>query len=119
MEKSILKKRILAFIIDSVISTIISVSFTGIKYSYLLPFIIFGLYYIILDFSPLQGSIGDYFMQIKKVSESGAKISITQAIKRHIGRLITIFTFNYVNSFSLKNDNFFHDKFSQTKVILK
>jgi uncharacterized RDD family membrane protein YckC len=119
MENSILKKRIMAFIIDSVFSTIISIIFSGIQHSFLLPFIIFGLYFIILDISPLQGSLGDYIMQLKKVSESGAKISINQAIKRHVGRLISIFTFNYVNNFSLKKDIFFHDKFSQTKVVLR
>lgn len=118
MKNQILRKRIFTFLIDITVSSIIGIGFSEFMYSFIIPFLIFGLYYILMDLSPVNGTIGQYFMKLKVVINDGEKINITQSLSIHVGRLISIFTLNYVNEFNIFNAIMFHDNFSNTKLVI-
>ena len=79
--------------------------------SELIPFIVFFLYYIVMEIS-YQKTLGKFLTKTKVVSENDTRASYGEIIFRTVCRLIP---FDWI-SFFFKEQGF-HDNFSKTKVV--
>ncbi len=101
-------KRILAFVIDCLFSTVIGLGVPeALSNSFLVPIVLFCAYYILLEYF-WGKTLGKFIMGIKVVNNDNSKISIRTACLRHLGRFKHIFHLRTM---------FYHDSFSGTKIV--
>lgn len=86
--KAPIYKRILAFFIDLFIMFPIQNITRGIHP--LLPVIAIALYFILLESSPWQGSIGKRVLGMKVEKLDGSKLSIIHALIRYVVKVLTL-----------------------------
>ncbi len=84
----------------------------------LIAFLGIFIYWVIIPFLNNGKTIGMFLFRLKIVDISGAKLSVLQLLKRHLGYLITFI--NYCEKNRLDTDEngcLYHDRISNTYVI--
>ena len=118
-------RRLLAFSIDNVIFLILSLisiyffeNFIDKKFILLIMDIFFILYFIVMEASSYQATIGKLFLNIYVCDKSGDKISYKQALIRNTVRYFFCFLYNigYLTYFITKNKQGVHDILGKTYV---
>ena len=75
-------------------------------------------YCFLLDYSPLQGSIGKRLMGIKVVDLEGRPLGWKQSLVRNLGKWLGLLMFiTYLYIFIDKNRQALHDKIAKTLVV--
>lgn len=82
---------------------------------------IFLLYFLILDWSPLRGTIGKYLFGLKVCDEFGARLSFGKSLLRCLARGVTLLTlfFGYLTILFRQDKRALHDLMSSTYVLEK
>lgn len=111
-------RRFLAFVIDGLILS----SFTAIimKINPHLLVIVSFAYFILLDASKNQGTLGKQFLSLKIVNQDGQRLSYFHAIMRHILKYFGILFFGigyWGLPFKFTQKKAIVDKLSRTTVI--
>jgi len=86
-----------------------------------LGIVIFVIYYLVLEWSPLQGTVGKLLLGLKTCDEFGARLSLGKSLLRCISRGVTFFTL-LLGFFTIlfRDDNrALHDFMSSTYVLVK
>ena len=118
-------RRLLAFSIDNVIFLILSLisiyffeNFIDKKFILLIMDIFFILYFIVMEASSYQATIGKLFLNIYVCDKSGDKISYKQALIRNTVRYFFCFLYKigYLTYFITKNKQGVHDILGKTYV---
>lgn len=83
--------------------------------------LVFILYYLLLEWSPLKGTIGKFLLGIKVCDEYGARLSFSKSLLRCISRGVTFFTFflGYLTILFRDDNRALHDFMSSTYVLNK
>ena len=133
-------KRFIAYIVDTVILTIVAFA-AGVailvstmengrrtmgeheigQIIMVLYVIIFFIYSVLMESSSKQGTLGKMIMKIKVVNSSGNKLSILNALGRQLGKIVSglIVGIGYIMILFTKNKQGLHDKFAKTYVVAK
>ncbi|WP_434952228.1 RDD family protein [Shewanella sp. HL-SH4] len=80
-----------------------------------------GLYYLVIEATPLQGTLGKFVLGIKVCDEFNNRITIRQNMLRNLGRIFTFFTMllGYITVPFRKDKRALHDLVSDTYVLKK
>lgn len=78
-------KRIAAFVFDMFLIQPVNVYFS--KYGSLVTFLITAAYFIGLEQSPWQGTVGKRMMSLKVVSEEGGKVPFIHTLLRYLVKI--------------------------------
>lgn len=82
-------------------------------------YILYAPYFILLESSSLQGTLGKHFLGLKVVNRAGQQLTIAQAIGRYLGRIFVFITLGLSHAAALfnKKQQTCHDFITQTHVV--
>ena len=84
-------------------------------------FIIIGLYYCLLEASPLQATVGKYIAGIKITDSNGQRITYGKALLRRVYAILSAFIIfiGYIIAGFTPKKQTLHDMFAKTVVVVK
>lgn len=111
-------KRYYAAFIDFIVSLVLGIALGILSSIPVMGLIVMFVYYILMEASPLQASVGKLVMKIKVVDSERKRIKNYIAFLRCVGRVIVIASGGYMNRKYVKEKGvFFTDYFSGSLVI--
>lgn len=111
-------KRYYAAFIDFIVSLVLGIALGVLASIPIMGLAVMFIYYILMEASPLQASVGKLIMKIKVVDPERKRIKSYIAFLRCVGRVIVIASCGYMNSKYVKEKNaFFTDYFSGSLVV--
>ncbi len=89
--------------------------------SWLLGLVLGAAYYIALEVSSRQGTVGKLLLGLQVVDLDGHPLSLSEAIWRHLGRLVCVMTLGlgFAMAGWSRDGMALHDRISETMVVVK
>ncbi len=86
-----------------------------------LSFIIWMLYSILLEASPLQGTVGKFVCRIKVVDCAGTRLTLARSIGRNTSKLVSYLPLGlgFLWAALSKQNQAWHDKMAKTYVVVR
>lgn len=86
-----------------------------------ISFILYIIYSIVMDVSPIQGTVGKRIVKIKVINKDGSRLSLKESMTRNLFKMVSMIPFCLGHLWILfsRNKRSWHDSVAKTDIVMR